>query len=84
MCCIMSIEKVKKDNIFMEIFAERLKELRKEKKLSQQEMADILNIRQQSYARYELSTSEPSYVMLVEIAKFFNTTTDFLLGIKDY
>lgn len=68
----------------MQAFAKRLKELRKEKNLSQQQMATILNIRQQSYARYELDTSEPSYEMLVQIAKLFNVSTDFLLGISDY
>ncbi|MBQ8427419.1 MAG: helix-turn-helix transcriptional regulator [Clostridia bacterium] len=68
----------------MQTFAKRLKEVRKDKNLSQQQMAKMLNIRQQSYARYELDTSEPSYEMLVKIAKFFNVTTDFLLGLTEY
>ncbi len=68
----------------MKIFAERLKELRKEKNLSQAEFAEILHIKQQSYARYELDTSEPSYEMLVQIATFFSVTADYLLGREDY
>ena len=68
----------------MKIFAERLKELRKEKNLTQTDLADVLKIKQQSYARYEADTSEPSYEMLVEIAKFFDVSTDYLLGIKEY
>ena len=68
----------------MVLFSLRLKELRKEKKLSQQQMARYLNIKQQSYARYELNTSEPSFEMLVEIAKFFDISTDYLLGLTDY
>lgn len=68
----------------MKIFAERLKELRKEKNLSQQQMAEILFIKQQSYARYEKNTSEPSYEMLVTIAKYFKVSIDYLLGVTDY
>ena len=52
--------------------------------MSQKQMAEILKIKQQSYARYELDTSEPCYDMLVEIAKYFEVTTDFLLGLSDY
>lgn len=68
----------------MEIFATRLKELRKDKNLSQQQMAEYLKIKQQSYARYEADTSEPSYEMLVEIARYFDVSADYLLGMKDY
>lgn len=67
----------------MEIFAKRLKELRKEHKLTQQQLANALNIKQQSYLRYELNTSEPSYDMLVKIADMFDVSTDFLLGRKE-
>ncbi len=68
----------------MQIFATRLKELRKEKGLTQAQLAEILKIKQQSYTRYELETSEPCFEMLVEIAKFFDVSTDYLLGLKDY
>ncbi len=64
----------------MERFAERLKELRKEKNMSQTEMAELLHIRQQSYARYENNSSEPCYDMLVTLATFFDVTCDYLLG----
>ena len=68
----------------MEIFAKRLRELRKEKGYSQNDMANLLKIKQQSYARYELNTSEPSYAMLVEISNFFDVSCDYLLGKSDY
>ncbi len=68
----------------MQTFAKRLRELRKERGLTQVEIAEVLKIKQQSYTRYELNTSEPCYEMLVEIAKYFEVSTDFLLGIKDY
>ncbi len=68
----------------MEIFAKRLKELRKEKGLSQSELAKMLGITQQSYARYELETSEPCFEMLVQISNVFDISCDYLLGKTDY
>lgn len=68
----------------MEIFATRLKELRLEHGFSQQKVAEMLGLRQQSYARYEYGTGEPSLPTLVEIARLYNVTTDYLLGLSDY
>ncbi len=68
----------------MEIFCTRLKELRQSAGLTQQQMADKLNIRQQSYARYEYGNSEPSLEMLVQIAGIFKVSTEYLLGVTDY
>ncbi len=68
----------------MEIFASRLRDLRMENKITQAEMAKILNIKQQSYARYENNTSEPGYEMLVRISKIFSVSCDYLLGNEDY
>ena len=67
----------------MEIFAKRLKELRTQQKLSQREMAEKLHIKQQSYSRYELATGEPSLATLRDIARFFNVSTDYLVGLSD-
>lgn len=68
----------------MKVFAKRLKELRKENLLSQNQVAKTLGITQQSYARYEADTSEPSFEMLVEIANLFEVSCDYLLGKTEY
>lgn len=68
----------------MEIFATRLKELRLERGFTQQKVAEALGLRQQSYARYEYGTGEPSLHTLVDIARLYNVTTDYLLGLSDY
>ncbi|MGN1066865.1 MAG: helix-turn-helix domain-containing protein [Candidatus Fimimonas sp.] len=68
----------------MRIFAVRLKELRLEKGFTQQQIAEMLDIRQQSYTRYEYGTGEPSLDTLVKIAKIFDVSTDYLLGLCDY
>ena len=68
----------------MKTFSEKVKELRKEKGLTQAEIAKILNIKQQSYLRYEQNTAEPSFEILINIARFYGVSTDYLLGLSDY
>ena len=57
----------------------RLKELREDKDLKQKDLAKILNISQQQYARYELEISEMSYDQLNKLADYYNTSIDYLL-----
>lgn len=68
----------------MKIFSERLRELRLSAGLSQQDVCDELGIRQQSYARYENGKGEPSLETLTKIAKIFDVTCDYLLGISGF
>lgn len=64
-------------------FAKRLKELRNEKKVTQQAMADFLKIKLRSYQNYEGGSRRPDYEMLIAIADCFDVTTDYLLGRTD-
>ena len=59
---------------------ERLKILRKEKQLTQNQMGEILKIASTTYNGYEKGNSQPSNEMLLSLANFFNVTTDYLLG----
>ena len=67
----------------MDKFAQRLRELRIESGMTQQHLASLLNIKQQSYIRYEYGTGEPSLHTLVMLAQIFSVTTDYLLGVTD-
>jgi len=67
----------------MESFSLRLRELRNERQLTQKAVAEILHITQQSYLRYELNTGEPSLEAVVVLAKFFDVSTDYLLGLEN-
>ena len=67
----------------MNKFTQRLKELRLENGMTQQQIASLLNIRQQSYTRYEYGTGEPSLQTLIKLADIFAVSTDYLLGISD-
>ena len=64
-------------------FPQTLKELRLERQLTQSALADLLIINQRTISSWETGIREPDYEMLVKIAKFFDVTTDYLLGVED-
>lgn len=59
---------------------DNLKTLRKQKKLSQQRLADILHISQQSVYKYENDITTPDIETLLNMADFFDTSVDYLIG----
>lgn len=59
----------------------RLKEIRIEKGLNQKTIAKVINTTQQMYSRYELGIILIPIDRLSKLAKFYNTSTDYLLGI---
>ena len=68
----------------MIVFSERLKELRLEAKMTQQQLAELLQIKQPSYARYETGKHEPSLQTVADIARIFDVSCDYLPGLTDY
>ncbi|MDO4315633.1 MAG: helix-turn-helix transcriptional regulator [Oscillospiraceae bacterium] len=67
----------------MEIFAERLKELRKANRRTSKEMSEYLEVSQRAYLYYESATHYPDVPRLLKLADFFGVTTDYLLGRTD-
>lgn len=65
-------------------FCERMQQLRKEKGLKQLELANILNTTQRRISYMEKGVVEPDLATLISIASYFEVSTDYLLGIKDY
>ena len=63
-------------------FGERLKMLRKESRMTQDELARKLNVTKSIISYYELGDRTPSADILVKLAYIFNVSTDYLLGIK--
>lgn len=59
---------------------DKLKELRKEKGLTQTQLSEQLEIPQTTYAGYETGKHEPDFKTLIKIADFYKTSTDYLLG----
>lgn len=61
----------------------RLKELRKERKISQLKLAMDLNMNQNSISRYETGEREADYATLIKFADYFNVSIDYLLERTD-
>lgn len=60
----------------------KLRELRKNEKLTQQQVADKLNINRVNYTRYETDAARPDYETLLLLADIFNVSIDELLRDK--
>ena len=65
-------------------FNEKLKQLRIDANLTQKQFADILNTTQRRISYFEMGKVEPDLETLCSIAKYFDVTTDYLLGLTDY
>lgn len=67
----------------MNQFAERLKELRKEKDLSQNELARQLNISVACINRWEKNLRVPNIDSIILLCKYFSCSADYLIGLTD-
>ena len=67
----------------MNKFSEVLSELMKEKNISQIQLARYLNVGQQTVSKYMNHKIEPSLDTVIKIAKYFEVSTDYLLGLED-
>ena len=63
-------------------FGEKLKTLRKELKLTQQQLAERVGVAKSVVSYYESGERYPSYDVLVKLARIFHVTTDYLLDIE--
>ncbi len=61
----------------------RLKELRKQRNITQLKLAMDLNMNQNTISRYETGEREAGYGELIIIADYFNVSIDYLLGRSD-
>ncbi|MFC6180979.1 helix-turn-helix domain-containing protein [Lactiplantibacillus daowaiensis] len=67
----------------LDFFGERLKSVRKSKRLTQLALAQRLAISKGTVSAYEQGLSYPSLSTLVEICSILDTSADYLLGISD-
>ena len=61
----------------------RIRELREDNDLLQKNLAEYLNCSQVAYSRYELGTRDIPTEVLIDLSKFYNVSTDYILGLKD-
>ncbi|MDE6586160.1 MAG: helix-turn-helix domain-containing protein [Clostridia bacterium] len=68
----------------MKKFAERLKELREENNLSQADLALKIKVSVACISRWEANLRVPNIDSIIVLCKFFNCSSDYLIGLKDY
>lgn len=66
------------------MFNDRLRTIRMFRDITQQQLADAVNISLRSYQRYEAGSIEPPYQTLIAIADYLNVSIDFLFGRDQY
>ncbi len=62
---------------------ERIRELREDADLKQKDMAEVLKLHQTTYSSYELGKLNVPAPVLIQLARFFHTSVDYLLGLTD-
>ena len=61
----------------------RIRNLREDKDLTQEELAKLLNISQTTYSRYESGALDIPSQSLIQLAQYYSTSIDYLLGLKN-
>ena len=62
---------------------DRIKEIREERKISQKELAEYLDMEQQHYSRYETGKVKVNVEMVKKLAVFYNISADYILELTD-
>jgi len=66
----------------MKTYYERIRDLREDNDLTQQDVANVLKTTQQVYSRYEKGENELPIHHLVTLCKFFKVSADYILGLN--
>ena len=61
----------------------RIRDLREDNDLTQQQVANYLNIRQNTYSQYETGSRQIPLEIIIALANLYKTSTDYLLGMTD-
>lgn len=61
----------------------RLRDLREDNDITQKALAEYLHIKQNTYSQYEIGRRNMPIDVLIRLALFFDTSTDYLLGLTD-
>jgi len=66
------------------MIGERLRELRKSNGVTQEELADVIGVKKSTISLYENNRSDPADEYKIGIAKYFNISLDYLIGVIDH
>ncbi|MDE6189509.1 MAG: helix-turn-helix domain-containing protein [Clostridia bacterium] len=62
----------------------RLRELREDKNMNQTQVAKMLGMSQTGYSKYETGENDIPTTILIKLALFYDTSTDYILGLTDF
>ncbi len=68
----------------MTAFPKRLRALRKDKKITQTELGEAIGVQQATIAKWESGERTPFIEYFIELAKYFNVSIDYLVGLEDF
>lgn len=61
----------------------RLRDLREDMDLTQEQLVKILKMHKTTYTNYEQGKREPPFELIIKLAKFYNVPTDYIAGLTD-
>lgn len=61
----------------------RIRDLRIDRGLTQSQVAQVLNVKQNTYSQYEIGVLNYPLDVVIRLARFYGTSTDYLLGLTD-
>ncbi len=67
----------------MKHYNDRIRDLREARRLTQQQIADVLGIRQQVYSKYELGVRSLPLEHLMKLCRYYGASADWILGLGD-
>lgn len=67
----------------MDNYYRRIRDLREDRDLTQQDIADYLEMKQSQYSRYERGIRDIPTDILIKLARYYKTSTDYILGLTD-
>ena len=62
----------------------RIRELREDRKINQTQVAKMLGMSQTGYSKYETGENDIPTTILIKLAQFYDTSTDYILGLTDF
>lgn len=74
---------VMKEGADVDNYYPRIKDLREDHDMSQQQVADYLGMKQPQYSRYERGLRDIPTDVLIRLAKLYQTSTDYILGLTN-
>ncbi len=66
------------------MISERIKDLRKDNKLTQNDLAVLCKVKQSCVSKWERGATLPDAEMIIRLTEIFKVSADFLLGLKEY